>query len=289
MEKRRRSTPAPPRLHLADHLAPPPRPIPSSVSTASPPCLFCARRCRPYRALGARYATAGIPPPPLRRGEHPATQPSPAQAPFLLAPALHARPDTFAPSPGPQSSLARARRRALPCRAAVAGAHAAQSLPDPDLSPRRVHHSVLVILGPSRVGLTPGAPVWASPATPPPRRAAFAAAQAVPRPEPPPCCLLWVTHAVVVPHGQTPAQTKPRNPQNAEIRRAPCRAAAEQGTPVTCAATPRPICPGPSDPDSTRAIRSWIHQFLTARSRSNGPRSKIPVRSVFLLNSPSLS
>ena len=149
MEKRRRSTPAPPRFHLADHLAPPPRPIPSSVSTASPPCPFCARRCRPYRALGAWYAAAGIPPPPLRRGEHPATQPSPALAPFLLAPALHKCSDTFAPSPGPQSSLARARRRALPCRAAVAGAHAAQSLPDPDLSPRRVHHSVLIILGPS--------------------------------------------------------------------------------------------------------------------------------------------
>ena len=86
-----------------------------------------------------------------------------------------------------------------------------------------------------------------------------------------------------------PARIKPRSTEIGEIRRAPCRAAAEQGTPVTCAATPRPICPDPSDPDSTRAIRSWIHQILTARSRSNGPRSKIPVRSVFLLKSPSLS
>jgi len=63
VEERRRSTPAPPRFHLADHLAPPPRPIPSSVSTALPPGLFCARCCRPYRALGARDAAAGVPPP----------------------------------------------------------------------------------------------------------------------------------------------------------------------------------------------------------------------------------
>ena len=169
VEEHRRSTPAPPRFHLADHLAPPPRPIPSSVSTASPPCLFCARRCRPYRALGARYAAAGIPPPPLRRGEHPATQPSPALAPFLLAPALHTRPDTFAPSPGPQSSLARACRRALPRRAAVAGAHAAQSIPDPGPAPMRVHHGALVILGPSPCKSTPGGPETANSGEPPPR------------------------------------------------------------------------------------------------------------------------
>ena len=149
VEERRRSTPTPPHFHHADHLAPPPRPIPSSVSTALPPGLFCARRCRPYRALGARYAAAGIPPPPLRRGEHPAMLPSPAQAPFLLALTLHTRTDTFAPRPGPQSSLARACRRALPRRAAVTGAHAAQSIPDPGPAPRRVHHGALVILGPS--------------------------------------------------------------------------------------------------------------------------------------------
>jgi len=166
---RHRSTPAPPRFHLADHLAPPPRPIPSSVSTALPPGLFCARCCRPYRALGARYAAAGVPPPPLRRGEHPATLPSPAQAPFLLALTLHTCTDPFAPRPGPQSSLARARRRALPRRAAVAGAHAAQSIPDPGPAPRRVHHGALVILGPSPGQIHPRRAGNANSGEPPPR------------------------------------------------------------------------------------------------------------------------
>ena len=38
-----------------------------------------------------------------------------------------------------------------------------------------------------------------------------------------------------------PARIKPRSTEIGEVRRAPCRAAAEQGTPVTCAAAPAPF------------------------------------------------
>src|SRR6185436_16178899 len=80
-----------------------------------------------------------------------------------------------------------------------------------------------------------------------------------------------------------PVQNQARATQICRLRR-PLRRG--DPAPASSAAAGAPNQSDPSDPEPVVTIRTEPHQILTARSRSNGPRSKIPVRSVFLLKSP---